>query len=65
VGRIWGYYNVLEALDDPGEPSDEDLSEWLTGEGLDPKALGLDGINNRTDGVSADGDSPDWSGHVG
>ena len=47
VGGIWGYYNMLEALDDPDHPSHEHFSEWLMGEGWDSEAVDLDEINNR------------------
>ena len=47
VGGIWGYYNMLEALDDPDHPEHETFSEWLSGEGWDSEAVDLDEINNR------------------
>lgn len=31
-GGIWGYYNVLEALNDPKHPEHEQWKEWIGGE---------------------------------
>jgi hypothetical protein len=47
VGGIWGYYNMLEALDDPEHPEHEEFSEWLSGEGWEPDEVSLEGINGR------------------
>jgi len=47
VGGIWGYYNMLEALDDSDHPSHEHFSEWLMGEVWDPDEVSLEAINGR------------------
>jgi hypothetical protein len=47
VGGIWGYYTMLEALDNPEHPSHEHFSEWLSGEGWDPDEVSLETINGR------------------
>jgi len=46
VGGIWGYYNMLEALDDPEHPEHEEFSDWLGGEGWDPDEVSLEEINS-------------------
>ena len=43
-GGIWGYYNLLEAIQNPNHPEHEELLEWV-GEGFDPEEFDLDGIN--------------------
>lgn len=43
-GGIWGYYEMLEALQDPKHESHEELSEWI-GEDFDPLRFDLEGIN--------------------
>ncbi len=35
-GGVWGYYNMLEALEDPKHPDHEDILDWV-GEDFDPK----------------------------
>ena len=47
VGGIWGYYTMLEALENPEHPSHEQFFEWLSGEGWDPDEVNLDAINRR------------------
>lgn len=44
VGGIWGYYNFLEAIQDPDHPEHEDYLTWVGGE-FDPEALDLDAVN--------------------
>ncbi|MCC7448936.1 MAG: plasmid pRiA4b ORF-3 family protein [Anaerolineae bacterium] len=43
-GGIWGYYGLLEAVQDPNHPQHEDMLEWLGGP-LDPDAFDLEAIN--------------------
>jgi len=44
VGGIWGYYNFLEAIQDPDHPEHEDCLEWIGGE-FDPEAFDLEAVN--------------------
>ncbi len=44
VGGIWGYYNFLEAIQDPEHPEHEDYLEWIGGE-FDPEEFDLEGVN--------------------
>lgn len=44
VGGIWGYYDFLEALDDPEHPKHEEFKEWVGGD-FDPDAYDIDEIN--------------------
>jgi hypothetical protein len=43
-GGIGGFYNLLEAIHDPGHDQHEELSEWL-GDDFDPEAFSLDAVN--------------------
>jgi hypothetical protein len=43
-GGIYGYYGLLEALQNPDDPEHEEMLEWVGGE-FDPQAFDLDGIN--------------------
>ncbi len=43
-GGVWGYYEMLHALEDPSHESHDDYVEWL-GEGFDPRAFDLEGVN--------------------
>jgi len=45
-GGIAGYYNMLQAIQDPQHPEHEDLEEWL-GEDFDPQAFDLDKVNRQ------------------
>lgn len=45
-GGVWGYADMLEALDDPDHPDHEEYAEWL-GEDFDPEAFDLEEINRR------------------
>ena len=45
-GGIYGYYNLVEAMQDPGHPEHEELMEWLDGE-FDPEAFSIDEVNRR------------------
>ena len=43
-GGIWGYYELLEAVNDPKHEDHEELLDWL-GEGFDPTRFDLEGVN--------------------
>ncbi|MGE0825652.1 MAG: plasmid pRiA4b ORF-3 family protein [Candidatus Binatia bacterium] len=43
-GGVWGYANLLEALQDPEHPEHEELSEWL-GDNFDPEAFAPERVN--------------------
>ena len=45
-GGPWGYADALEALANPTHSEHEDRLEWF-GEGFDPEAFDLEGVNNR------------------
>ena len=44
VGGIWGYYDFLEAIQNPGHPEHDDMAEWIGGE-FDPEAFDLREVN--------------------
>lgn len=44
--RPSGYYNFIEAMQDPEHPEHDDLKEWH-GAGFDPGELNLDDINEE------------------
>jgi len=43
-GGIWGYYEMLEALEDPKHERHEDFTDWI-GDSFDPERFDLDEIN--------------------
>lgn len=43
-GGIWGYYDMLEILKDPGHEEHEGYLEWLGGD-FDPEEFDLDKVN--------------------
>jgi len=45
-GGIPGFYNLLEAVSDPGHEQHEELLDWL-GDGFDPEAFSVDEVNRR------------------
>jgi len=45
-GGIPGYYNLLEAIGDPGHPEHEDLLDWVGGE-FKSEAFSLGEVNRR------------------
>ena len=45
-GGIWGYYDMLEVLEEPDHPEYEEMQEWL-GKNFDPEAFDVDQINRR------------------
>ncbi|MCP4259844.1 MAG: plasmid pRiA4b ORF-3 family protein [Planctomycetes bacterium] len=44
-GGIWGYEELIEAINNPGHPEHEDMTEWV-GEYYDPEYFNLEGTNN-------------------
>lgn len=46
VGGIWGYYDFLEALQDPNHPEHTTYLEWIGGK-WDAEAFDLDETNRR------------------
>ena len=44
VGGLWGYYSMLEVLQDPDDPEREEYLEWL-GDKFDPGYINLEEIN--------------------
>jgi hypothetical protein len=44
VGGIWGYYNFLEALQDPNHDEHEEYLDWIGG-AFDPEAFDLEEVN--------------------
>lgn len=44
VGGIWGYYEFLEAINDPTHPEHENYIDWIGG-GFDPDAYDIDEVN--------------------
>jgi len=44
-GGIWGYYNLLDAIQDEDHPEHDSMLEWL-GEGFDPEYFDMDEINS-------------------
>lgn len=45
-GGAWGYSEILQALQDPENPDNSERLDWL-GDGFDPEAFDLEGINRR------------------
>jgi len=45
-GGIPGFYDLLDALDDPSHERHEELSDWI-GEDFDPQAFSLDLVNRK------------------
>jgi hypothetical protein len=43
-GGMWGYYNLLDIVNDPSNPEYKEMREWL-GDDFDPEAFDLDSIN--------------------
>ncbi|MDH7484783.1 MAG: plasmid pRiA4b ORF-3 family protein [Anaerolineae bacterium] len=44
VGGIWGYYDFLQAIQDPHHPEHDEYLEWIGGE-FDPEEFDLDEVN--------------------
>ncbi len=45
-GGIYGYYDLLDTLSDPGNPDYENMLEWVGGE-FDPEAFSIEEVNGR------------------
>jgi len=45
-GGIWGYGDLLEAIQDPAHPEHEEMLEWLGGS-FDPEEFDVDIVNQR------------------
>ncbi|WP_373498871.1 plasmid pRiA4b ORF-3 family protein [Desulfococcus sp.] len=45
-GGIWGYYDLLKAIQDPTHEEHESMLEWVGGE-FDPDAFDMKAINNN------------------
>ena len=45
-GGIWGYGDLLEAIQDPAHPEHEEMLEWLGGR-FDPEEFDVDIVNQR------------------
>ena len=45
-GGIWGYGDLLEAIQDPAHPEHEEMLEWLGGR-FDPEVFDVDMVNQR------------------
>ena len=45
-GGIPGFYDLLDALDDPKHERHEELSDWI-GDDFDPQAFSVDSVNQR------------------
>jgi len=45
-GGIWGFYNFLEAIQDPEHDEHEELLEWIGGS-FDPESFSLAEVNER------------------
>lgn len=46
VGGVWGYADMLEAVQDPDHPEHEDMREWL-GDDFDPEAFDPEDVNDQ------------------
>jgi len=44
VGGIWGYYDFLEAINDPSHPEHDEYKEWVGGE-FDPSEYDIEEVN--------------------
>jgi hypothetical protein len=56
-GGIWGYRDLLSALQDPGHPRHQDVMDWTDGD-LDPEAFDLDECNEML--ARFDEGLPEW-----
>jgi hypothetical protein len=45
-GGLWGYYSILDAIEDKKHPDHEEMQEWV-GEDFDPDFFNIDEINKR------------------
>lgn len=60
-GGIWGYQELLEAIQDPDHPEHESLLEWIGGS-FDPEDAELDEINSLLKTIPLD--TADFNGYV-
>ena len=52
-GGVWGYADILEALEDPDDPENEELLEWV-GEDFDPEYFDAKDVVFRDPDKSSD-----------
>ncbi|MDY7026950.1 MAG: plasmid pRiA4b ORF-3 family protein [Spirochaetota bacterium] len=45
-GGIWGYYDLLEAMQDPAHPEHDDILEWLESN-FEPEEFDVDLVNKK------------------
>ena len=45
-GGVWGYYDLLDVVQDPEHPDHDEMLEWLGGD-LDPDAFDLEQVNRQ------------------
>jgi hypothetical protein len=45
-GGVPGYYDLLDAIDDPGNARHEEILDWI-GEDFDPEAFSVEDVNRR------------------
>jgi hypothetical protein len=45
-GGVWGYDDLLKAIEDPSHPEHKDILDWLGG-GFDPEKFDVDMVNQR------------------
>lgn len=50
-GGVWGYAELVEAIQDPNHPNHEEMLEWVGGE-FDPNEFDLDEINQHLRTIS-------------
>jgi hypothetical protein len=50
VGGIWGYYQLLQVINDPNHNEHESMKQWVGGL-FDPEEFDLENVNNRLRGL--------------
>ena len=45
-GGVWGYYDLLETIQNPDHPEHQDMLEWLGGD-FDPDEFSVEEVNER------------------
>lgn len=50
-GGIWGFYRMLDTINDPSDPEHEEMREWL-GDEFDPDAFDPDTANASLNGMA-------------
>lgn len=48
-GGVWGFYELLEKINNPKDPEHKEMLEWL-GEGYDPTEFKIEEVNRRLKG---------------